>query len=203
MKTKLTKHDEKQLAEILDQCARQGGMNLPQAKGFLAHLHCHPRTLDPAMWSSAIAGVEPEQEYWPFEAEVMDRLFVLYNQIHDQVHQKSRLMPTAMQEHLEALSRHEVRQPLRYWLSGFLNGFLFLKEAWSEMLSEEQLEEVESCAALLGYVATLGSEEEHAQAWREGADPQPDQLIQAVEEALAYMYSWSQVEREDQGDATH
>ena len=67
MKNKLNKHDEKQLAEVLAQCAQQGGMDLDQAKGFLAHLLCHPRTLDPAMWSSAIAGVEPGGHFFGCE----------------------------------------------------------------------------------------------------------------------------------------
>ncbi|MBY5991117.1 UPF0149 family protein [Ferrimonas balearica] len=200
MKEKLTKHDEKRLSQTLAEVAQQGGMDLLQAKGFLAHLHCHPRTLDPAGWSSAIAGVEPEKEYWPFEAKVMEQLFTLFNQLHDEVHQKQRLMPKEMAEHLTALNERSVPQPLRHWLAGFMTGFVFLKEPWQELLSDEQFEEVESCASLLGYVATLGSEEEHALAWREGADPEPQQLIEAVNEALAYMHGWSQIQLDDEGE---
>lgn len=200
MKDKLTKHDEKRLAQILNDSAQQGGMDLIQAKGFLAHLHCHPRTLDPASWSSAIAGVEPEQEYWPFEAKTMEMLFTLFNEIHDEVHQKQRLMPKEMSEHLDSLKSREVPQPLRHWLAGFMTGFVFLNEAWQELLTEAQFEEVESCAGLLGYAATLGSEEEHAVAWRQGGEPEPEALLQAMEEALDYMHGWSQVKLDDEGE---
>ncbi|MBY6017057.1 UPF0149 family protein [Halomonas denitrificans] len=200
MKEKLTKHDEKRLTEVLNECAQHGGMDLLQAKGFLAHLHCHPRTLDPSSWSSAIAGVEPEKEYWPFEAKIMERLFTLFNQLHDDVHLKQRLMPLEMSEHLDALNQRQVPQPLRHWLAGFMTGFLFLKEAWQELLTDEQFQEVESCASLLGYVATLGSDEEHAVAWREGAEPEPEQLRHAIDEALEYMHGWSQVKLDDDGE---
>ncbi|GAA4879361.1 UPF0149 family protein [Ferrimonas pelagia] len=202
MKTKLNKHDEKRLAEALLPRAAGNGMDLLQAKGFIAHLHCHPHTLDPAIWSSAIAGVEPEKEFWPFEEEIMDLLFVLYNQIHEEVIGKQRLIPTAMREHLNALGQREIHQPLRHWLAGQYTAFQFLSEAWQEMLTQEQYEELNSCADLLGFVATLGSDDPHAVAWRQGGEPEPSMLIEAVEDALNHLHSWSATASDDK-DTLH
>ncbi len=201
MKSKLTKHDEKQLSARLAECAEQGGLGLNQAKGFLAHLHCHPRTLDPALWSSAIAGVEPEQNYWPFEEVTMDRLFVLYNQTHQEMVVKSRLLPTLMATHLEALARREVHQPLREWLAGFYFGYQWLQDAWQALADEEQNAEIAACAQLLGYVATLGSQEDHALAWRDGAAPEPQELVEAVQDALTYMHAWQSHDATDPAPA--
>ncbi|GAA5194970.1 UPF0149 family protein [Ferrimonas gelatinilytica] len=202
MKFKLTKHEEKQLGVLLEDCVTRGGLGLNQAKGFLAHLHCHPRTLDPSLWSSAIAGVEPEKSYWPFEADTMDSLFMLYNQVHQEVVMKSRPLPTLMEEHLQALERREIHQPLREWLAGYYFGYQWLRDAWKEVSDEEQLEEIAACAELLGYVATLGSEEPHAVAWRNGAEPEPTLLIDAVKDALNYMQSWHSKEATKQDSTT-
>ncbi|WP_028117390.1 UPF0149 family protein [Ferrimonas senticii] len=190
MKNKLTKSDQKRLIEVLDQAAQHGGLNFWQTQGFLAHLHCYPLSLDPSGWSCAIAAMQPSKTHWPFDEADMDLLFVLYNQIHEQLHQKQQLLPSALDESIELFQQRQLTQPLRNWCAGYVFGFRFLKDKWQEQLKGEQFEELDECISMVGYLATLGSDEEHALAWRAGGEPSADDLLLAFEQAL--MAVWSQ-----------
>ncbi|WP_417347683.1 UPF0149 family protein [Ferrimonas sp.] len=200
MNEKLTKSDEKQLAKTLDDAAQYGGMTLMQSRGYLAHLHCFPKTIDPGVWSAHIANTKPEQELWPFENKVMEQLFALYNQLHTEVVERGEVLSPKCLPLLDDLKQREVPMDLRHWCAGFLTGFAVLKEKWQEICTPEQLEEVESCCQFMGYLATLGSEEEHALAWRNGEDPDPEQLVATIEEAMAYMHGWSQMELDEENN---
>ncbi|WP_028113664.1 UPF0149 family protein [Ferrimonas kyonanensis] len=198
MNEKLTKSEEKQLTQVLDEAAQFGGMTLMQSRGYLAHIHCFPRTIDPGVWSAHIANMKPEKELWPFENKTMEMLFTLYNQLHNEVVEKGQVLSPRCQPLLEQVKARTIPQDLRHWCAGFMTGYMVLRENWQEICDSEQLQEVESCSHMMGYLATLGSEEEHALAWRnEQAEPEPQMLLEAIAEAMDYMHGWSQMELDD------
>lgn len=184
MNNKLTKSEQKQLIAALDEVAQHGGLNYWQSQGFLTHIHCYPNSLDPSNWASAIAAAKPSKTHWPFEQADMDLLFVLYNQLHEQMHGKSQFLPTALEESITLFEQRQLTQPFRNWCAGFVFGFRFLKEEWQKTLDEDVYQELDDCVAIIGYIATLGSDEAHAVAWRKGEDPKPSDLLATLEEAL-------------------
>ncbi|WP_298438990.1 UPF0149 family protein [uncultured Ferrimonas sp.] len=200
MKNKLSKSEQQRLIHVLDDAAQHGGLNFWQSQGFLTHLHCYPKSLDPSGWSCAIAAMAPSKSHWPFDEKEMDLLFVLFNQLHQQLHEKQQLLPTALDEAIELLAQRQLTQPLRNWCAGFVYGFRFLQEQWQQHLNEEALQDLDECVAFIGYLATLGSDEPHALAWRnatkEVADaansdepqPTPAQLLATFEQALTYCW---------------
>ncbi|WP_169308372.1 UPF0149 family protein [Ferrimonas aestuarii] len=197
MNEKLTKSQEKKLTEVLDEAAQFGGMTLMQSRGYLAHIHCFPKTIDPGIWSAHIANVKPEKELWPFENKIMEMLFTLYNQLHTEVVEKGQVISPKCNALLDEVKQRRIPQDLRHWCAGFMTGYMVLREKWQEVCCPEQLEEVESCSHMMGYLATLGSEEEHALAWRDGAEPAPEMLLEAIQEAMDYMHGWSQMELDE------
>ncbi|QIZ76085.1 UPF0149 family protein [Ferrimonas lipolytica] len=193
MKNKLSKTDEKRLIEVLDDAAKHGGLNFWQSQGFLTHLHCYPKSMDPSGWSCAIAAMEQSKSHWPFDEKDMDLLFVLFNQIHERLHEKQQLLPSDLDESIELIQQRQLTQPLRNWCAGFVFGYRFLREEWPKQLNEQTQAELEDCVGFIGYVATLGSDEDHAVAWRNGDEPSPQQLLATMAESLEQIWSFQKL----------
>ncbi len=190
MKHKLTKSEQQQLMTLLDHAAQEGGLNYWQSQGFLTHIQCFPRTLDPSGWASAIAATKPSKTHWPFKEQEMDMLFVLYNQIHHQLHQQQQLLPSSLDDALLLLQQRQLTQPFRNWCAGFVYGWRYLFEQWQELLTEPEQQQLKECVDFIGYVATLGSNEPYALEWQQGAEPEPEPqtLLAIFEDSLKQVW---------------
>lgn len=136
MRNKLTKHDEKVLANFLRKHRNANALSLLQAKGFLFCLVCCPDSIAPSEWLPLIledASFKNDEE----AKQIMDCLLVLYNQMNNQILHGTAKLPKECHVLANTMSNFVDPAPIHQWSQGFMKGYVWLREFWDEIVKTD------------------------------------------------------------------
>ena len=132
MKDKLTKHDEKVLANFLRKHRKDHALSLLQTKGFLFGVACCPDMVHPSEWIPLIleeTAFADDQEM----SQVMPILIALYNQINNQILHGTAKLPKECRVLPDTMSNFADTAPIHQWSQGFMKGYSWLSESWDDV----------------------------------------------------------------------
>ena len=132
MKNKVTKHDEKELANFLRKHHKDDALSLLQTKGFLFSVVCCPDRIAPSEWIPLIlekTTFSNEQEVH----EMMQILMALYNQINNQILRNTAKLPKECRILPDTMSNFADSAPIHQWSQGFMKGYSWLSESWENV----------------------------------------------------------------------
>jgi uncharacterized protein len=122
------------LAELLDQLAEDGAMDLEELDGFFAALHCCPDLVPPSEYLSEILGDGLENEEVISGTETAQLLMQLimhhWNAVGDAFRAGDFFIPLLLEDEDGEACGND-------WAVGFLRGADMRKELWKEILDDE------------------------------------------------------------------
>jgi uncharacterized protein len=123
------------LEEFLDQLWDDGAMDLEELDGFFAALHCSPEQVLPGEYLPEIVGdVLADEELFPNQEAVQIFLQLIahhWNEVGNAFRAEDFFIPLLLEDEDEKVSGN-------HWAIGFLRGVDMRKDAWQEILQDEE-----------------------------------------------------------------
>jgi yecA family protein len=130
----------KTLKAFLDSPQRpEGTLNYGQTVGFLFSVACSPEMIKPSEWLPIIYTNDSEDTA-ASAAEIealMSALMALYNELNRQVRHADVALLPGFDFHDDPMANLEDNSPISQWSQGFMEGYDWLSEVWTEYLPEE------------------------------------------------------------------
>jgi uncharacterized protein len=140
MKNKLTKGDEKKLADFLAKHRHDGALTLLEAKGFLFMVACCPDPIMPSQWLPRVMGEDTAYASQSEAQDIVGSVFALSNQINRQVTEGNPKLPKECRILPDPLKNFEPPAPIHQWSRGFMEGYGWLHKVWQGVLEGEVLD---------------------------------------------------------------
>ena len=132
VKNKLSKHDEKVLANFLRQHRKDNALSLLQAKGFLFIVACCPDVVQPSEWLPLI-WAETQFSDGDEAQQISGYLITLYNQMNSQILNRTAKLPKECRQLPDTMSNFVDPAPIHQWAQGFMKGYSWLMDSWEEL----------------------------------------------------------------------
>lgn len=130
-----------------------GRSTYPGLQGFVSAIVCAPLPAFPEEWIAVLFDTyEIEVPDESERRELIVALLKFNNQMADAFDEERPVFPA----HYEVNATPQGTSAMELWCDGFLHGFYFNENDWFDLGSEEAIEELESCAAI---IATLAKRE--------------------------------------------
>jgi len=181
------------LGEFLDQMWDDGAMDLEELDGFFAALHCCPELVQPSEYLPEILGSEDaleNEELFPnFEAARLffDLIMHHWNAVGDAFRSGDFFMPLLLED-------DEGKSSGTNWADGFMHGVDLRKEAWRDILDDEEK------FMWLGPILALVHEDDPDPELRTFKEPMTDEqrekLLAGISLAVTEMYHYFAPHRE-------
>jgi len=126
-----------------------------ECAGFLFVIACSPEPVNPSEWIPVIYNSGSEND----EADIDDikvalgDLMALYNEVNRQVRESDVSLLPGCDIRPEPLANLEADTPISQWANGFIQGYDWLEELWSEYIPETLDEEFGSLMLVLSFFA--------------------------------------------------
>ena len=126
-----------------------------EAVGFLFVVACSPELIPPSHWLPIVYNTQDDESSMKSAQTTLGAFMALYNELDRQVQSSNVGLLPGCELRTKPIDNLEPGAPISQWSSGFIHGYDWLQEVWTEYVPDEFDEEIGSQMLVLSFFANV------------------------------------------------